>query len=98
MSFWGLNESKYVLTDEYINDLWVYDLPLHIFYKNYQPLNLDNFAIVYLVHKDPKVDYKSIPEAIQIDSDRNKENIDIQKVVNQFPGLRRESKPNDSTI
>ena len=47
--FWELNEQKYILTDEYFNNLELYGDSIWTFFKNYKTLNPDEEAVVYLV-------------------------------------------------
>lgn len=53
--FWNKIEQKYILTDEYYNNLASYatggasDCTVMNFFKNYTPLNTNNEAMVYLV-------------------------------------------------
>lgn len=50
--FWGLNKNKYILTDEYFNDLVLYHETICNFFKSYDPLNPENQAIIYLVEQN----------------------------------------------
>lgn len=47
--FWKKLEQKYILTDEYFNNLSSFDESIMNFFKSYTPLNPQNEAIVYLV-------------------------------------------------
>ena len=78
LMFWNLNRSKYILTDEYFNDLSLYELSLYSFYRHYQPLNPMNYAIVYIVHRDKRVDQKSISEVMEIEKDNSDMNVSLK--------------------
>lgn len=52
---YSLNKRKYILTDEYFNDLTLYNDPVTMFFRAYEPLNHDNQAIVYIVEDDGKI-------------------------------------------
>ena len=47
--FWGKIEQKYVLTDEYFNNLVSYNDSVMNFFKSYSCLNPTQEAVVYLV-------------------------------------------------
>lgn len=49
--FWKLNNHKYILTDEYFNDLVLYNETICNFFKHYEPLNPDNLAVIYITTK-----------------------------------------------
>mmetsp|Transcript_4851 Transcript_4851/g.4604 ORF Transcript_4851/g.4604 Transcript_4851/m.4604 type:complete len:190 (-) Transcript_4851:1729-2298(-) len=53
-SHWDLNKRKYLLTDEYFNDLSIYNESVSNFFRGYQPMNSRNEAIVYIVEDDRK--------------------------------------------
>lgn len=59
--FWNKIEQKYILTDEYYNNLASYatgsstECTVMNFFKGYTPLNAANEAIVYLVQANQKV-------------------------------------------
>lgn len=44
IKFWNLNKSKCIITDEYFNDLVLYNDSICSFFHSYEPLNLDNQA------------------------------------------------------
>ena len=47
--FWGKIEQKFILTDEYFNNLVSYNDTVMNFYKTYNCLNSSQEAVVYLV-------------------------------------------------
>ena len=47
--FWGKIEQKYVLTDEYFNNLVSYNDTIMNFFKNYNCINAELEAVVYLI-------------------------------------------------
>ena len=53
--YWDKIEQKYVLTDEFYNNLSSYNESIMNFFKNYSPLNPQNEAIVYLVATNQKL-------------------------------------------
>lgn len=52
---YSLNKRKYILTDEYFNDLTLFNEPVTMFFRAYDPLNHENQAIVYVVEDDGKI-------------------------------------------
>lgn len=50
----SLNKKKYILTDEYFNDLRLYNESVTMFFRNYEPMNTHNEAIVYLFEDNKK--------------------------------------------
>lgn len=47
--FWNKIEQKYVLTDEFFNNLAAYNDTIMNFFKAYQTLNPKQEAVVYLI-------------------------------------------------
>jgi hypothetical protein len=52
LTHYSLNKKKYILTDEYFNNLSLYNEPVTMFFRGYEPWNLDNQAIVYIIEDD----------------------------------------------
>ena len=44
-----------MLTDEYFNDLSVYNETVTMFFRGYEPWNVNNEAIVYIIEDDGKI-------------------------------------------
>ena len=42
------------MTDEYFNDLVLYNEPINTFFKNYKPLHPEGQAVVYILEDDKR--------------------------------------------
>lgn len=72
--FWGKIDQKYILTDEYFNNLASFNDNVMNFFKNYVSYNSQNDAIVYLVQANQKLRdlHKLQAEGITLDDKKNK--------------------------
>lgn len=72
--FWNKIEQKYILTDEYFNNLSSFNDTVMNFFKHYQTYNSKNEAIVYLVGANQKLRdlHKLQMENITLDDKKNK--------------------------
>jgi hypothetical protein len=72
--FWNKIDQKYILTDEFFNNLASYNDTVMSFFKSYNPINQNNEAIVYLVSSNTKLKelHKLQMECITLDDKKNK--------------------------
>ena len=101
-AFWELNEDKYILTDEYFNDLILYDETISIFYHSYEPLNPENLAMIYMVGRNKKVNLDKMKNSqktqISVNLDDSKNKFNVGKIKQALSGLKYEKPPRKKNI
>jgi hypothetical protein len=84
-NFWQfMSHEKFILTDEYFNNLAAYDQSVQSFFAdpNFQPLNSDRFACVFLIRKNDrreKLHFLQL-ESVELKDDDNPNKIQKNEV------------------
>lgn len=111
IKYWKLNKSKYIITDEYFDDLSLYEENVYIFFKHHQSYSTyqskggdgssENLAIVNIVKKDPMC--RPEVKAVELDADgvvslKGTLDPNFKKISKYLQGLEREKNPTDAEV